>query len=480
MKGLADNPSYIIELMEDGVTLEDVVDGHIYEQALAEKNAFVVADLGSLMRQHVCWQTIVPHLQPYFPVKSNSNPLVIEVLASLGLGFVCANKAEVNLVLENGVPPENIILSGVCKQLAQIKHAAKNNIQHLVCENETELSKISRFHPLQSKLLVQLTTEAHAAETSMAFGSSLKSCRHLLEAAKKLGVQVVGVTFHIPSSCQDLQEAYTHALSDARCVFDMAVSILVQHGHPGHWWGFTGSECQLKLVESAIRPLLDAYFPPLSGVQVLAEPGGFYVASAFSLAVNIIGKKFEVELLNYLCDPIHFFPDGNNDNTEFLYYMNEGVYGPFSQKLLGNTIAHKKVSFKVDRSICFSVSLQPVGPSLDQLDQVVERCLLPEVFVGTGSSSPTWGLLDWTTAPARQAPLSCLCTTQCLSQTGQYARVNIFNLFFSFSTWVKDRGGQTNYSSGFPPKCLCIWLHPSFQLFLQSSQSPLRKSSPIA
>lgn len=27
------------------------------------------------------------------------------------------------------------------------------------------------------------------------------------------------------------------------------------------------------------------------------------------------------------------------EDTEFLYYMNEGVYGPFSHKLLGNTIA---------------------------------------------------------------------------------------------------------------------------------------------
>lgn len=76
---------------------------------------------------------------------------------------------------------------------------------------------------VSSRLLLQLTTEAHAAETSMAFGFSLKSCRHLLEAAKELGVQVVGVTFHIPSSCQDMQQAYTHALSDARCVFDMGV-----------------------------------------------------------------------------------------------------------------------------------------------------------------------------------------------------------------------------------------------------------------
>ncbi|XP_018553584.1 antizyme inhibitor 1b [Lates calcarifer] len=375
MKGLADKPSYIIELLEGGVTLEDVIDGHICEQALVEKSAFVVGDLGALMRQHACWQSVVPQLQPYYPVKSNSSPAVIQVLASLGLGFVCTNKAEMNLVLEHGVPPENIILSGVCKQLAHIKHAAKNNIQHLVCENEAELSKISRLHP-SAKLLLQLTTEAHAAETSMAFGCSLKSCRHLLEAARELGVQVVGVTFHIPSSCQDLQQAYTHALSDARCVFDMGVDLGFNMNTLDIGGGFTGSEFQLKQVESAVRPLLDAYFPPLSGVQVLAQPGSFYVASAFNLAVNVIGKKVVTRHWDSL-------PQGeNNEDTEFLYYMNEGVYGPFSRKLLGNSITAPSVHKHV---LCAEETVYPSslwGPSLDQLDQVVERCLLPELSVG--------------------------------------------------------------------------------------------------
>ncbi|XP_022053534.1 antizyme inhibitor 1b [Acanthochromis polyacanthus] len=375
MKGLADKPSYIIDLLEGGVTLEDVIDGHICEQALVEKSAFVVGDLGALMRQHVCWQSVVPQLQPYYPVKSNSSPAVIEVLASLGLGFVCANKAEVSLVLEHGVSPENIILSSVCKQLAHIKHAAKNNIQHLVCENETELSKISRLHP-NAKLLLQLTTEAHAAETSMVFGSSLKSCRHLLEAAKELGVQVVGVTFHIPSSCQDLQQAYTHALSDARCVFDMGMDLGFNMNILDIGGGFTGSEFQLKQVESAVRPLLDAYFPQLSGVQVLAQPGSFYVASAFSLAVSVIGKKVVPRHWDSLAQ------GENNEDTEFLYYMNEGVYGPFSRKLLGNSITAPSVHKHV---LCAEEAVYPSslwGPTLDQLDQVVERCLLPELSVG--------------------------------------------------------------------------------------------------
>lgn len=44
------------------------------------------------------------------------------------------------------------------------------------------------------RLLLQVSTEPNAEEASMSFGCSLKSCRHLLEMAKELGVQVVGVT----------------------------------------------------------------------------------------------------------------------------------------------------------------------------------------------------------------------------------------------------------------------------------------------
>lgn len=44
MKGFADKPSYIIELLEGGMTIEDVIDGHICEQALVS-SAFTSAGL---------------------------------------------------------------------------------------------------------------------------------------------------------------------------------------------------------------------------------------------------------------------------------------------------------------------------------------------------------------------------------------------------------------------------------------------------
>lgn len=56
-------------------------------------------------------------------------------------------QSELELVQSHGIPSEDIIYSGVCKQVSQLKHAAKNGIDLLVCDNEAELRKISRSHP---------------------------------------------------------------------------------------------------------------------------------------------------------------------------------------------------------------------------------------------------------------------------------------------------------------------------------------------
>lgn len=46
-----------------------------------------------------------------------------------------------------------------------------------------------------------------------------------------------------------------------------------------------------RQITAVINPALDKYFPADGGVRVIAEPGRFYVASAYTLVVNIIAKK---------------------------------------------------------------------------------------------------------------------------------------------------------------------------------------------
>ncbi|XP_069028113.1 antizyme inhibitor 1-like isoform X1 [Embiotoca jacksoni] len=378
MKGIADEPQYSVGLLEGGAALCDVIDSHIYEQTLSEKNAFFVADLGVIIRQHVRWRTHMAQIRPYYAVRCNNSPAVIEVLAALGTGFICTNKAELELVQSHGIPSEDIICSGVCKQVSQIKYAAKNGIDLLVCDNEAELRKISRCHP-NAKLLLQVSTEASNAnhETSMTLGCSLKDCRHLLESAKELSVQVVGVRSHISSACED-DQVYVHAISDARCVFDMGEEIGFNMKTLDIGGGFSGSETQLEVINSAIMSMVDLYFPPSTGVSIIAEPGSFFVSSAFTLAVNIISKEVVARDRK---DREHDELSANEE-PEFQYFMNEGVYSSFASKLCETLISapsvHKQNS-SLEAAV-FSSSLW--GPSGDDLDQVVGHCLLPELSVG--------------------------------------------------------------------------------------------------
>ncbi len=47
------------------------------------------------MRQQVRWRTKIDQIRPFYTVKSNSSPVVVEVLAALGTGFVCSNKVNI-------------------------------------------------------------------------------------------------------------------------------------------------------------------------------------------------------------------------------------------------------------------------------------------------------------------------------------------------------------------------------------------------
>ncbi|XP_053914971.1 antizyme inhibitor 1 isoform X3 [Cuculus canorus] len=317
-------------------------------------------------------------IKPFYPVRCNSTPGVLEILGTLGVGFACFSKCEMALVQDLGISPENIIYTNPCKQASQIKYAAKAGINVMTCDNDIELKKIARNHP-NAKLLLHIATEDITAdeEMNMKFGTTLKNCRHLMECAKELGVQIVGVKFHISGSCKELQ-TYIHAISDARCVFDMAEEFGFKMNMLDIGGGFTGSELQLEEVNHVIRPLLDVYFPKESGVNVIAEPGCYYVSSAFTLAVNIIAKKTtEYDKL---------LPSGveqarNDDEPVFTYYINDGVYGSFASKLSEklNTVPEVHKKYKEDEPL-FTSSLW--GPSCDELDQIVENCLLPELSVG--------------------------------------------------------------------------------------------------
>ncbi|XP_069831827.1 ornithine decarboxylase [Dendropsophus ebraccatus] len=374
------NEDFDFSFLEEGFTARDVLEQKINEVSLSDdKDAFYVADLGDIVKKHLRWYKALPRVTPFYAVKCNDSRAVVKTLSILGAGFDCASKTEIQLVQSIGVPPERIIYANPCKQVSQIKYAASSGVEKMTFDSEVELMKVARNHP-NAKLVLRIATDDSKAvcRLSVKFGATLKTSRILLERAKELNVDVIGVSFHVGSGCTDPQ-TFVQAVSDARFVFDMGAELGFNMHLLDIGGGFPGSEdVKLKFEEvtSVINPALDKYFPVDSGVQIIAEPGRYYVASAFTLAVNIIAKKVMVTEQSGSDDE----DDSSCDKT-LMYYVNDGVYGSFNCILYDHAhvkpVLQKKPNF--DEKY-YSSSIW--GPTCDGLDRIVERFDLPELQVG--------------------------------------------------------------------------------------------------
>ncbi|KAM8980456.1 LOW QUALITY PROTEIN: ornithine decarboxylase-like [Sarcophilus harrisii] len=239
-------------------------------------------------------------------------------------------------------------------------------------DSEVELMKVARAHP-NAKFVLRIATDDSKVicQLSVKFGATLKTSRLLLEQAKELNIDIIGVSFHVRSGCTD-PETFVQAVSDARCVFDMEVEFGFNMYLLYIGGGFPGSEdVKIKFEElsSVINPALDKYFTSDS------EPGRYYVVSAFTLAVNIIAKKLVLKEQTGSDDE-----DEANDQT-FMYYVNAGVNGSFNCILFDH--AHVKPILqkrpKPDEKY-YSSSIW--GSTCDVLDRIVDYCDLPKMHVG--------------------------------------------------------------------------------------------------
>ncbi|KAI0234849.1 Ornithine decarboxylase [Lamellibrachia satsuma] len=316
----------------------------------------------------------------------NEDPCVLRLLAQLGTGFDCASKAEIKRVLDMKVDPNRIIYANPCKQTSYIKYAAKHGVSMMTFDNETEQYKVKSTFP-NSKLVIRIMPPDDSKSQcplGVKFGCDANDAGHLLRVAKEFDLNVIGVSFHVGSGCNDAT-AFSEAVASAHSVFQVAEDIGfhfdlldIGGGFPGQW----SDKITLTEICDELTPALDRYFPESSGVRVIAEPGRYFVASAFTLAVNIIAKR--AVRRDGRDRPVDYIEGlSGNDELHYMYYVNDGVYGSF------NCLIHDNDHSEVEPSLLeepepgvpsYSSSLW--GPTCDELDCIKKQCLLPELNTG--------------------------------------------------------------------------------------------------
>lgn len=120
------------------------------------------------------------------------------MLASLQMGFGCASLRELQTVLALGVKPSSIVFSHPCKSVSSLRFARDHGVFRTVFDNVDELEKIKRIMP-EAELILRIHACDEGALLSFGdkFGATQQNTMGLLGHARKLALNVTGVSFHV-------------------------------------------------------------------------------------------------------------------------------------------------------------------------------------------------------------------------------------------------------------------------------------------
>ena len=343
-----------------------------------EEDAFYVADLGEVYRQHLRWKMSLGRVKPFYgklaesylfwgvakllsAVKCNPDKEILRLLARLGTGFDCASRAEIELVLSLGVEPGRIIYAQPCKTKSYLRYARQEGVKQMTFDNADELYKIKGCFP-DAELVLRISTDDSASlcRLSAKYGAGLEDTGMLLGLAKQLELNVMGVSFHVGSGASD-PGAFAKSVRDARKVFDQGESLGFDFTLLDIGGGFVDES--FEIFAASITNALAEHFPP--SIRVISEPGRYYAANAFTLAVNVIARR-EVE-------------NKETGDKSYMLYLNDGAYGNFSNIIFDHQ--HPEAQILHTNSTTKKVIQYSIwGPTCDGIDVISQSCVLPAVL----------------------------------------------------------------------------------------------------
>jgi ornithine decarboxylase len=374
-----------------------------------ESDAFYVVDLSHVVRQVLWWKQNLPQVQIRYAVKCNPNPLILRVLEHMNVGFDCASREEIKAVLElkhshvdcdtGKFDMKRIIFANPCKQISHIRYAREQGIQYTTLDNEEEIYKLAKYWP-EAKCVIRISTDDSNSlcQFSSKFGANLERAQKIIKAAQQCNMELIGVSFHVGSGCQDT-DSFEKAISSARKVFDMAkqngfqMKLLdIGGGFPGFSQGSNSSKLKkaasFDQICEKVRYSLDKYFSDVEGVEFIGEPGRFIARGTHTLAINVFAKRDCRAGIEPVPDvPVHSIMNESTENAtgdSFLYYVNDGIYQSFNNIYFDHYVP--KINLVEEKhgeeEMINKYPSTLFGPTCDSIDVICKHEMLPELQIG--------------------------------------------------------------------------------------------------
>ena len=335
---------------------------------LAEEHGtpLFVIDHAELRKNFRAFRKYLPRVQPYFAVKAGSDPAIVRTLFEAGASFDVASMPEFALVHENikDMPArerqqwiwDRIIYANPIKPVETLEEL--DQYKPLVTfDNLDEIEKIRKHAPHAGLVLrLKVSNTGAMVELSSKFGASPGEAVDLILEADRRGLVVEGVSFHVGSQTTNFGN-YVEALNLTADIYAEAQArgytkmnlVDIGGGFPAP---YDATVRPFRELAGIINSEITRLFP--KEIEILAEPGRFFVATAGYAISKIIGKSVR---------------DGKPS-----YYLDDGVYHTYSGQIFDHCMYPVK-AFKRGKTRLSAV----FGPTCDAFDVISMAENLPDL-----------------------------------------------------------------------------------------------------
>ncbi|HSX05399.1 MAG TPA: SET domain-containing protein-lysine N-methyltransferase [Candidatus Saccharimonadales bacterium] len=317
----------------------------------------LVIDAEIVRRQYRKFMQALPGVTPFYSVKTNPHPLVIDTVNEFKAHFDAATLGEIKMLLARGTDPGGILYTHPVKTVDEIKQAAHLGINAYTLDSLSELQRLNELVP-NAHLFLRLTLRANASlyDYKRKFGANLEEAQEILEFALNNHLPLTGISFMVGSQSMAVgpwEEALERVLELFTIYHNTMPSLRIVNIGSGFPLPYAFDEPVPSIEE--IGKLVRSFqtrFP--ADVQFIAEPGRWIVGPA-SVLKTTVARRLERAGKHWL-------------------YVDANVYSGLIEILeSGGQFQYPITSNASGEPVAFTVA----GKTLDPDDMFGQNVLLP-------------------------------------------------------------------------------------------------------
>lgn len=260
----------------------------------------LVVDVEAVATQYHALTRGLGRAQIHYAVKANPDAAILRRLRSEGAHFDAASRAEIEMCLAAGARADQISFGNTIKRPSDIAFAHSVGITHFAADAKEELDKLAQHAP-GAKICLRLIVESSAADwpLSRKFGSSPDKALTLMGYAKELGLQVLGLSFHVGSQTgapwmwQETLDQVAMLWHRAEVAGYGLTLLNIGGGFPA---SYGAAVLDTETYAAEVMAMVEARFAHVP--MIMAEPGRGMVAEAGAIAAEVllVSKKHPNDL----------------------------------------------------------------------------------------------------------------------------------------------------------------------------------------